>query len=163
MRDIRLSDTTLQKWLQTRLPFWHLSLQRTIQPQNFSVPGEIPAQHLSIILGSIFNGWVSLQQFNSSNSRNLNGSQESALAQKKSCCFHSPITSWCSTAEAPRHPLEPRLGVGVPWRGRGSCPSVCISHLYLCSPNRQSFFPVSPLWAASSLLDLFSTRSRQRA
>lgn len=83
---------------------------------------------------------MSLQQFNSSNSRNLNGSQESALAQKKSCCFHSPIVSWCSTAEASRHPLAPRLGWGSPGEA-GALVLASASHISTSAPqtDRASF------------------------
>ena len=81
----------LQKWLPRGLLSWHLSLLHTTQPQNFSVPRETPTQPFSIILGSIFNGWVSFQSFHSLNSRNLNCSQESVQWLREGpYCFHSP-------------------------------------------------------------------------
>ena len=142
MGDMGLSDSipsSCRNSSQGGLLSQHLSLLRTIQPQNFSVPGETPAQHVSIILGSIFSGYMSFQPFHSLNSRNLNSSQESALWLRKgpSLLLPFPQTPWHKTAKAPGHPLAPSsVYGGVPWRGRDSCPRSYISSPHFLLPRQ---------------------------
>ena len=142
MGDMGLSDSipsSCRNSSQGGLLSQHLSLLRTIQPQNFSVPGETPAQHVSIILGSIFSGYMSFQPFHSLNSRNLNSSQESVhwLRKGPSLLLPFPQTPWHKTAKAPGHPLAPSsVYGGVPWRGRDSCPRSYISSPHFLLPRQ---------------------------
>lgn len=102
--EVRLSATTLpscRTGSQAWLFLWTLFQQHPIQSQNFSVPGKTLAQCFSIILGSVFNGWVGFQPFNSLNSRNFNCSQESVhWLRKKTLLLLFPKNHWQRMAAA---------------------------------------------------------------